>query len=165
MRRLSNLVLLAITLLLLGVLACSDDDNDITDTPVAGAQTAVATIVPGQGGGETDSTVQVTERDFSISPDQNSVPSGEVSFNIRNEGPATHEFVVFKTDVPEGQLPIRNGIVDEEANSVEDVDEVEGISPGESKELKVDLQPGQYVLICNISGHYQLGMHAALEVR
>jgi uncharacterized cupredoxin-like copper-binding protein len=32
--------------------------------------------------------------------------------------------------------------------------------------LDIDsLAPGHYVLICNIAGHYQLGMHTSLTVK
>jgi uncharacterized cupredoxin-like copper-binding protein len=31
-------------------------------------------------------------------------------------------------------------------------------------ELALDLEAGPYVLICNVPGHYESGMHAAFEV-
>ena len=31
--------------------------------------------------------------------------------------------------------------------------------------LALDLAPGKYVLICNVAGHYQLGMRAGLELK
>ena len=31
--------------------------------------------------------------------------------------------------------------------------------------LDVKLQPGKYVLFCNVSGHYQLGMRTGLTVK
>ena len=31
--------------------------------------------------------------------------------------------------------------------------------------LDVKLQPGSYVLFCNVSGHYQLGMHTGFKVK
>jgi uncharacterized cupredoxin-like copper-binding protein len=39
---------------------------------------------------------------------------------------------------------------------------VEDITAGSTRDLTVDLQPGRYVLVCNIPGHYKLGMHTAL---
>jgi uncharacterized cupredoxin-like copper-binding protein len=30
--------------------------------------------------------------------------------------------------------------------------------------LSADLAPGNYVIICNVAGHYQLGMRAAFKV-
>jgi uncharacterized cupredoxin-like copper-binding protein len=31
--------------------------------------------------------------------------------------------------------------------------------------LTVDLDPGNYVVICNIPGHYAAGMHAELTIK
>jgi len=30
--------------------------------------------------------------------------------------------------------------------------------------VTLDLAPGKYVLICNVAGHYQLGMHISFTV-
>jgi uncharacterized cupredoxin-like copper-binding protein len=39
------------------------------------------------------------------------------------------------------------------------------ISAGRSTTLSADLAPGRYVIICNVAGHYQLGMRAELQVQ
>ena len=113
--------------------------------------------------------VQATEKDFAITLGDSSAPSGDVTFNIRNDGPSTHEFVVFKTDLAEDALPTKkeNGavIVDEEGQGVTHIDEVEDIASGDSQDLTVKLDPGKYVLICNLPTHYQLGMHATFTVK
>ena len=83
---------------------------------------------------------------------------------MTNEGPSTHEFVIFKTDAAPDALPVDDNKVDEEAEEVTDIDEVEDIGAGESKDLSVSLGAGNYVLICNLPAHYGLGMHAALHV-
>src|SRR5512132_1422641 len=63
----------------------------------------------GGGGG-----IKTTQKDFSITLDQTSAKSGEVSFDIHNEGPSTHEFVVFETDLAPDKLPVdSSGAVDE----------------------------------------------------
>jgi len=54
--------------------------------------------------------------------------------------------------------------VDEEGEGLEAVDEIEDIEAGTSPTLTVDLDAGSYVLICNITGHYDAGMHTALTV-
>ena len=128
-------------------------------------------IAPSLGacsGGSSNST-DATEKDFSIELGTDSLDAGEATFNISNEGPSTHEFVVFKTDLPEADLPtIKEGgavIVDEEGKGVEHIDEVEDIGDGESADLTVDLDPGNYVVICNLPLHYKQGMHASLSVK
>jgi uncharacterized cupredoxin-like copper-binding protein len=118
-----------------------------------------ATSCSSDGGG-----VGATLKDFSITLDETSAAAGEVPFNIQNDGPSAHEFVVFKTDLAPDALPMtedENGIaiVDEEGAGVEAVDEVEDINPDTSADLKVTLDAGGYVIICNLPDHYQQGMH------
>jgi len=112
-------------------------------------------------GGETG-TVSATERDFSIELSSSEVPAGAVTFDISNEGPSVHEFVVFKTDLAPDQLQVTSGAVDEEGEGIEPVDEVEDIAADSTETLDVNLEAGSYVVICNVPGHYEQGMHAAL---
>ena len=113
--------------------------------------------------------VKATESDFKIALDSTSASSGDVTFNVENNGPSTHEFVVFKTDLPEGSLPTKkeNGavIVDEEGSGLTAIDEIEDIAKGDSEDLTVNLKSGKYVVLCNLPTHYQLGMHAAFTVK
>ena len=57
------------------------------------------------------------------------------------------------------------GGVDEAASGtvVAKVEE-SSLGPGATAHAVLDLSPGKYVLICNISGHYKQGMYAALQV-
>lgn len=114
--------------------------------------------------------VDVALTTYAITPSTNSVSSGDVTFHIHNDATdLTHEFVVFKTDLPEDQLPLTaEGIVDEENPGVTLIDEAEEITPGTSKDLTVTLESGNYVLVCNTDSdqqHYQHGMHAAFTVK
>jgi len=95
-----------------------------------------------------------------------SAPAGSVTFTIANEGPSVHEFVVFKTDLAADQLPTgADGDVDETGAGVKHIDEVENIASGTSDSLlTVDLKPGAYVVLCNLPGHYGLGMAASFTV-
>jgi uncharacterized cupredoxin-like copper-binding protein len=137
----------------------------ITALAILGAISLVAAACGGGGGNK----VSVTEKDFSISLDSSSIKSGEVTFDITNDGPSAHEFVVFQTDLAPEALPTgeENGVpIVEEAGAegLTLVDEAEDISPNSSVELKVTLQPGSYVAICNIPGHYAQGMHTGFTV-
>jgi uncharacterized cupredoxin-like copper-binding protein len=106
--------------------------------------------------------VSATEKDFSITLSSSTGTAGPVTFNISNEGPSTHEFVVIKTDDAPDALPVKNGTVDEDGLTI--VDENEDIAPGTTAELPVDLEAGSYVIICNVSGHYEAGMHTGFTV-
>lgn len=108
--------------------------------------------------------IGVTEKDFEINLDETSADAGEVTFDITNDGPSEHEFVVFKTDLAEDALPLADdGSVSEEGEGLEVVDEVEDIAPDSSPSLTVDLDAGSYVIICNLPGHYKQGMHTSFE--
>ncbi|HEX5368273.1 MAG TPA: hypothetical protein VFY10_02560, partial [Dehalococcoidia bacterium] len=76
----------------------------------------------------------------------------------------THEFVIIKTDVPAGQLPVENSEVNEEDPRLQHIDEVEDLEQGSKTSFSVNLPAGHYAFICNIAGHYQLGMHADFTV-
>jgi uncharacterized cupredoxin-like copper-binding protein len=111
--------------------------------------------------------IDVTLESYKLTLSQNSAPAGQVAFHISNKATdQTHEFVIFKTDLPEDQLPLNsNGDVDENAPGVTHIDEIE-LGAGMTGDLRVDLPPGSYVVICNISEnhHYRQGMHAAFSV-
>jgi len=68
---------------------------------------------------------------------------------------------------PPGKLPLeRDGLtVDEDTPGLSHVDESEGLDIADRRTLALRLQPGHYVLFCNMEGHYLGGMHAAITVR
>lgn len=113
---------------------------------------------------ESTETVSVVEKNYGIYLNKNAVPTGQVTFDLSNLGPDQHEFVVFKTDLAPDKLPVENGQVNESASSLQKIDEQQEYPSGETRTLSVNLEPGHYVLICNIVGHYQQGMHVGFTV-
>jgi uncharacterized cupredoxin-like copper-binding protein len=111
--------------------------------------------------------VNVRLEDFKVRPDAAVVPVGTVSFHILNQGPTTHELIVVRTDRAPDKLPLqRDGLtVNEDAPGVDLLDEVEGLDIDGRQTLVLGLAPGNYVLYCNLEGHYLGGMYAALTVR
>ena len=81
---------------------------------------------------------------------------------------------MFKTDLAPDALPTGDdGSVDEAGAGIELIDEVEDIAAGSEGEVDVDLEAGNYVLICNVvqenddgttTIHYAEGMFAAFTV-
>jgi uncharacterized cupredoxin-like copper-binding protein len=112
--------------------------------------------------------VNVRLEDFKVRRDAAVVPAGTVSFLIRNQGPTSHELIVVRTDRDPDKLPLQgDGLtVNEDAPDIDLVDEIEGLLDIDDRQtLVLDLAPGNYVLYCNLEGHYLGGMHAALTVR
>jgi uncharacterized cupredoxin-like copper-binding protein len=111
--------------------------------------------------------VNVLLDDFRVRQDAAVVPAGTVSFRILNQGPTTHEVIVVRTDRASDELPLqRDGLtVDEEGPGVHLLDEVEGLDIDDRETLVLNLAAGNYVLYCNLEGHYLGGMHEALTVR
>ena len=101
--------------------------------------------------------------DFKIVTDHPTIAAGHVVVGIRNHAAMLHELKVIKTDLAPDQLPVDGAT----AKAKEDgkVGELTDIAAGASRKLVLELAPGKYVLICNIAGHYQLGMRVGLEVQ
>ena len=111
--------------------------------------------------------VNVLLKDFEVRQDAAVVPAGTVSFRIRNQGPTSHELIVVRTDRDPDKLPLqRDGLtVNEDASGIDLLDEAEGLDIDDRQTLVLRLAPGNYVMYCNLEGHYLGGMHAALAVR
>ena len=111
--------------------------------------------------------VNVLLEDFEVRPDAAVMPAGTVSFRIRNQGPTTHELIVVRTDRSPDKLPLQDDglTVDEEGEGVHLLDEAEGLDIDDRQTMVLDLAAGDYVLYCNLEGHYLGGMYAALTVR
>ena len=114
--------------------------------------------------------IDVALTTYKIEMSANSAKSGEIVFHVHNDATdLTHEFVIFKTDLPPDQLPLNaEEAVDEEGAGVTHIDEVE-LEVGQSADLTVNLEPGNYVMICNINDnnemHYMHGMYVAFTVK
>jgi uncharacterized cupredoxin-like copper-binding protein len=115
------------------------------------------------------SKVDVSLTTYVITLSTDSVKAGEVVFHVTNNATdLVHEFVIFKTDLPEDQLPLTaENIVDEAGAGITFINEVEDVEQGTSKDLTVTLEPGRYVLLCNTAenNHYTRGMHIVFTVK
>jgi uncharacterized cupredoxin-like copper-binding protein len=100
--------------------------------------------------------------DYKITVNVPSVKAGSVKIGVRNLGAMEHSFEVIKTDLAPDKLPVDGAT----AKASEDgkVGQIPSIAAGTSAAVTIDMTPGKYVFICNIAGHYQLGMHAGFTV-
>lgn len=128
-----------------------------------GIAIVVSTLVAScSGADQTNTKVSAKLHDFGIDLNQSTLSAGPLTFNLVNEGPSVHEFVIVRSDMEPDSLPVVNGEVNEAV--LDAVDEVEDIAVDSTSELAVNLEPGSYIVICNITGHYEAGMHAGFTV-
>lgn len=125
---------------------------------------AFALLLTACGGAQ--GKVDVTLGIFTIDM-PSTIKAGQVTFHVSNtDSTDTHEFVIFKTNLAPGKLPLdSSNNVDETAQGLTKIDEIPDMAPGDVKDLTVTLDSGNYVAICNLPGHYQAGMYAGFTVQ
>ena len=93
--------------------------------------------------GEAVATVDVSETDFALDPEDATVDeSGVIEFAVTNDGETDHALEV-----------------EADPEAVSDT-----IAPGESTTFTAELEPGEYKWYCPIANHEQLGMVGTLTV-
>lgn len=142
------------------LVACGDREEpglEAVADPEAEAEahpTVDPNATPTPDPGPATSTVKVDLTEWSVTPNKDSVPAGVVQFIADNTGGDTHELVIVK----DGQ----------------ELAEIEGVSSGHVRTLRIRLEPGEYELACLIvetepdgtkKDHYKLGMWTKFEVR
>jgi len=91
--------------------------------------------------------------------------SGTSTFTISNFGTQPHELLMFKSDLAPSAYPTdAAGDIKEEGAGVTLVSDGDNIDPGGSQTRTVDLEPGTYLFVCNIAGHFKEGMFAVVTV-
>jgi uncharacterized cupredoxin-like copper-binding protein len=137
-----TLVVLASIPVVLLVGACG------TGAPVKAGKTAIAAV---------------SEGDFAITAPTR-LKAGNVVLRVHNKGPDEHELIVVRVRGP--RLPFRSDglTLNEEALQHSEPGALEPGQPGSTRDLRVHLAPGRYVLFCNMAGHYLGGMHSNLVV-
>jgi uncharacterized cupredoxin-like copper-binding protein len=103
-------------------------------------------------------TVKATLNEMHIMVSPKRVPAGKVTFVVRNAGIVEHELLVIAWPKG-GKLTVTHFKADESAS----LGEVSELKPGKTGRVTLTLRPGRYLLICNLSGHYQLGMQTVIE--
>ena len=109
-----------------------------------------------------DVQLTVDMKEYSITLNTPTLKAGVVKIGIRNVGTMVHDFDLFKTDLPLDKLPVDNASAQVKLDGL--VRQMQNISPNRVTTIEANLAAGSYVIICNVAGHYQLGMRAALKV-
>ncbi len=179
--------------LTLGLNACGGDDGATVRQIEGEGGTGTGAGGTGTGGGSGSGTgsgthaacqpvgdprtaqsqVEVALDEWSISPAPVQVAAGRVAFLARNAGQEPHELVIVRAQTAE-DLPVTpNGAVDE--NRLPDgalIGEISPFPPGQNCTGVFTLQPGSYVLLCDIvtnrngrpEAHFAMGMSAPFTV-
>jgi uncharacterized cupredoxin-like copper-binding protein len=169
-----RMLVVAALLLVAGLaVACGDDDDDGETATPAPTSSATPTATPSDGTpaltpppATTEAEIEV--REYVIAPQAARARPGTVIFKVTNTGEMTHQFLVVRSDLPIAQLPRKplDAGVDEE--QIEVVGRIDEIATGESGEVSVPVETGDYVLICNLYAngvsHYLSGMYRLFEV-
>lgn len=95
------------------------------------------------GGEEAAGAIEVGMEEYEFIPSDVSAAAGD-TVTASNDGQTVHNLTVLDGD--------------EELGATEDVE------PGQSGELEVDFDPGDYEMICTIPGHADLGMEGTFTV-
>ena len=109
-----------------------------------------------------DVDVVVNLTDYKVTLSATSMPAGTINFGIRNQAAMEHEFQLLRTTLAPDKLAVDTA----QAKARQDglVKEVKGIRAGKVATVSAELTTGNYVIICNVAGHYQLGMRVDFTV-
>lgn len=118
--------------------------------------------------------VNVMLQEWRVVADTKKVSAGDVTFTVQNRGKEVHELVLLKTDSSYDKLTMsKEGGIDEEAAGTV-IAEIEDLEPKMIKSMSAKLEPGNYVLLCNVvenepdgtkEEHYKMGMRIPLIVQ
>jgi uncharacterized cupredoxin-like copper-binding protein len=151
-------MLFAMGALSLGLLAaCSSDDD--ADTGTTTEATPAATEAAGDA---VATTINAGLSEFAISVSSATAPAGDVTFVAENTGALPHELVIVRSDAAPDSLPLDGAVLDKSGLDI--VGEIEEFAAGTTESGTFTLEAGNYILLCDIAGHYQGGMFTAFTV-
>jgi plastocyanin len=138
--RLGRILPLLLVIAAAGLAAgCGGDDDD--------ESAATTTTTTEAGGGDGGQTVGMTE--FEFEPNDLTASQGD-TITAENTGSTVHNLTIEEGSDPEKAST--------EIAATPDVD------AGQSAELTVDVDPGEYSIVCTIANHRELGMIGTIKV-
>ena len=143
--------------------ACSDDGGDADDSDTGTSGTSGTTATEATGGtddGGDAAAISVALTEWAVTPSAASASAGEIAFDVSNDGTTPHNLVVIQGSADD--LTVEAGQVVTEGHDV--LVETDDFAAGEGGEESAELEAGDYVLFCNVAGHYDLGMHTSFTV-
>ncbi|PFG62216.1 putative cupredoxin-like copper-binding protein [Thioclava sp. ES.031] len=108
---------------------------------------------------------RVSKATMGVAATPSIVPAGKVTFEVKNDSKGTvHEMIVAPIKSATEDLPYDKDEMRVEEEKAGHLGEVSELDPGQSGSLTVTLKPGEYILYCNIPGHYVMGMWTLVRV-
>ncbi|MFC2967506.1 hypothetical protein [Acidimangrovimonas pyrenivorans] len=94
------------------------------------------------------------------------IKAGKITFEVTNNSKDTvHEMIVAPIKSKDEVLPYNKEEMRVEEEKAGHLGEVSELDPGASGALTLTLKPGEYILYCNIPGHYVMGMWTLFTVK
>lgn len=124
--------------------ACGSDSNDSSDA--------------------TSNDITGSVKEWVVKTNASKAKAGEVVFTITNDGTIGHEFLVVKTDISSGDIPLDGDHFAEPTDGIEVIDEIGEFAKGTTETLTLTLDAGSYQLVCNLPDHYSAGMYMEFTV-
>jgi hypothetical protein len=150
----------------------SGSGSESASEPASGAAAEGECIFEGESDAEATESVELTLTEYAIEADTTEVAAGSIEFSAVNDGAEDHEVVIVQFDGDPAELP-----VDDDGNADEEqlpegavIGEIEGFAAGGTCAATFDLEPGEYVLLCNIfeeeehEAHFEEGMLTSFTV-
>ena len=111
-------------------------------------------------------TVHVTLTDqMELKLETNTVKAGRVVLDVKNKAESQqHEVIIARLKDGNQAVPVAPGQDRVDEKKLKTLGEVSDLDPGKEGKLSINLKPGEYLLFCNMKGHYQAGMLAHLTV-
>ncbi len=108
----------------------------------------------------------ITLTDFKVGTGSTHFTPATYQFSIANGGPSQHELLVFRTNLAPADFPKNSdGSINENGPGLNKISDGDNIDPGGLQARTIDLtQPGTYVFVCNLPGHYASGMYTTVTV-
>jgi uncharacterized cupredoxin-like copper-binding protein len=149
MRGLRMALLAALLVGVLALAACGGDDEGEAVEPAPAAEGV---------------TVNVEAGEYYFTPNPASAPVGDITFTSNNVGAEEHELIVYLSDEDPDSLPVEGDLAVLEEDAELGEIEPEDLQPGATGSMTLTLEAGNYILLCNIEGHYGQGMYAGFTV-
>ncbi len=150
----------------------------------AGCSSAGASPTPSSAANE---QITAALSEWRIDLSATSAPAGKLIFAISNRGTAAHEFLMIRTDMMAAEMPMKDDMIDIAAmggpmgspdmnmpgmspsgdmeHPVGTVGVIGEVAPGATVPLTIDnVAAGHYVIVCNLSAHYEQGMRIDFAV-